>query len=189
MKIGYIRVSTEGQSVARQEELMRQIGAEKIYTDLASGTGAKRPKLEEMLTFVREGDTVVVESISRLARSTKDLLELVAALEAKGVELISQKEAIDTSTPTGRFMLTVFGAVAELERGYMLERQREGIAQAKKAGKYKGRLPIRLDEKHWREVYGRWQAGEITAVRAQKKLGVSASTFYRLARREKPGVF
>ena len=85
---------------------------------------------------------VLVESISRFARNTKDLLELVEQLSAKGVEFVSQKEAIDTSTPTGKFMLTIFGAVAELEREYILQRQREGIAIAKEQGKYTGRKPV-----------------------------------------------
>ena len=95
-----------------------------------------------MLEFVRKGDVVIVESISRFARNTKDLLELVEQLTAKGVEFISQKESIDTSTPTGKFMLTIFGAVAEQEREYILQRQREGIAIAKEQGKYTGRKPV-----------------------------------------------
>ena len=94
-----------------------------------------------MLAFARAGDTIIVESISRFARNTRDLLELVEQLTAKGIEFVSKKEAIDTSTPTGKFMLTVFGAVAELERGYLLQRQKEGIAIAKQQGKYKGRKP------------------------------------------------
>jgi len=94
-----------------------------------------------MLQVVRQGDTVIVESISRFARNTKDLLDLVEQLTSKGVEFVSQKEAIDTSTPAGKFMLTVFAAVAELEREYLLQRQREGIAQAKAQGKYAGRKP------------------------------------------------
>ena len=95
-----------------------------------------------MMEYVRRGDTVIVESISRFARNTRDLLELVEKLSAKGVEFVSKKEAIDTTTPTGKFMLTVFGAVAELERAYILPRQREGIAIAKANGIYKGRKPI-----------------------------------------------
>ena len=99
-----------------------------------------------MLDYVRKGDTVVVESISRFARNTRDLLDLVEQLSTKGVEFVSQKEAIDTSTATGKFMLTVFGAVAELEREYILQRQREGIAIAKEQGKYTGRKPIQHPE-------------------------------------------
>ena len=109
IKIGYIRVSTQEQNTMRQEVLMEQLGVDQIYIDRSSGKNANRPELKTMLEFVRKGDVVIVESISRFARNTKDLLELVEQLTAKGVEFISQKEAIDTSTPTGKFMLTIFG--------------------------------------------------------------------------------
>ena len=134
MKIGYIRVSTQDQKTIRQEVLMEQLGVDQVYIDKFSGKNRNRPELQTMLEFVRKGDVVIVESISRFARNTKDLLELVEQLTAKGVEFISQKEAIDTTTPTGKFMLTIFGAVAELEREYILQRQREGIAIAKTQG-------------------------------------------------------
>lgn len=116
MIIGYIRISTTDQSTARQEVLMKELGAEQVFIDRMSGKNTDRPELKRMMSFVREGDTVIVESISRFARNTKDLLELVEQLTKKRVEFVSKKEAIDTSTPTGKFMLTVFGAVAELER-------------------------------------------------------------------------
>ena len=101
-----------------------------------------------MMDYVRKGDTVVVESISRFARNTRDLLELVEQLKEKEVVFVSQKEAIDTATPTGKFMLTVFGAVAELEREYILQRQKEGISIAKENGVYKGRKPISNSSKN-----------------------------------------
>lgn len=142
MLVGYIRISTVGQNIARQEVLMQELGVERIFIDRLSGKNTDRPQLKEMMAFVRQGDTVVVESISRFARNTKDLLELVEQLTAKGVEFVSKKEAIDTTTPTGKFMLTIFGAVAELEREYILQRQSEGIAIAKEQGVYKGRQPI-----------------------------------------------
>jgi len=179
MKIGYIRVSSEGQNIARQEELMRELDVEKIYIEIASGSRAKREKLLELMDFVREGDVVIVESISRFARNAKDLLELLELLAQKGVAFVSKKEALDTTTPSGRFMLTVFGAVAELEREYLVQRQREGIAQAKKDGKYKGRKPILIDHTLWDSVHKQWRAGKITAIQAQKRLGLSPSTFYR----------
>ena len=116
MRIGYIRVSTQEQNTIRQEILMERLGVDEFYIDRASGKNAQRPELQKMMEYVRKGDTVIVESISRFARNTRDLLELVERLTGKGVEFISQKEAIDTTTPTGKFMLTVFGAVAELER-------------------------------------------------------------------------
>ena len=126
MKIGYIRISTTDKNTARQEVLMKELNVEQVFIDRMSGKNIDRPELKKMMSFVREGDTVIVESISRFARNTKDLLDLVEQLTAKRVEFISKKEAIDTTTPTGKFMLTVFGAVAELEREYILQRQREG---------------------------------------------------------------
>jgi DNA invertase Pin-like site-specific DNA recombinase len=179
MNIGYVRVSTDDQNTIRQEVLMAEMGVEKVYIEKASGKSIDRPALKEMLAFVREGDILVVESISRFARNTRDLLSLIEQLTAKGVVFVSQKEAIDTNTPTGMFMLTVFGAVAELEREYLLARQREGIAEAKKAGKYKGRKPIAVDRAKFRAVYSQWKAGDITAVAAQRKLNLSSNTFYR----------
>ena len=110
MKIGYIRVSTVEQNTIRQETLMEALGVDEIYMDKVSGKNTNRPELQKMLHYVRKGDTVIVESISRFARNTKDLLELVEQLTAKEVEFISQKESIDTSTPAGKFMLTIFAA-------------------------------------------------------------------------------
>lgn len=180
LKIGYIRVSTQEQNTLRQEVLMEQLGAEQVYIDKVSGKNTNRPELHAMLNFVRKGDVVIVESISRFARNTKDLLELVEQLTSKGVEFVSQKEAIDTTTPTGKFMLTIFGAVAELEREYILQRQREGISLAKAQGKYRGRRPIQPPD--WLEIISQWEHGEITAAAAQKRLSMSRSTFYRKVR-------
>ncbi len=132
-----------------------------------------------MIDFLREGDTLYVESISRLSRSIRDLLKTVDILAEKGVILISDKEKIDTNTPNGRFMLSIFGALSELEREQTLQRQREGIEQAKKRGVYKGRVPIKIDEKRFKEVCKRWTDGEITAVEAMRKLNLSSNTFYR----------
>lgn len=130
-----------------------------------------------MMEYVRRGDTVIVESISRFARNTRDLLELVEQLTTKGVEFVSKKEAIDTTTPTGKFMLTIFGAVAELEREYILQRQREGIAIAKEQGKYTGRKATQPPD--FDRVAGQWHRGEITAVEAMRVLKMSKTTFYR----------
>ena len=180
MKIGYIRISTTDQNTARQEVLMQEVGVEQIFVDRMSGKSMERPELKRMLSFVRAGDTVIVESISRFARNTRDLLELVEQLTAKGVEFVSRKEAIDTTTPSGKFMLTVFGAVAELEREYILQRQREGISIAKDNGVYKGRKPIRHPE--FPTVAAEWQKGSITAVEAMRRLNMKSSTFYRKVR-------
>ena len=177
MKIGYVRASTTDQNTARQEVLMESLGVDQVYIDRVSGKNTDRPELKRMMTFVREGDTVIVESISRFARNTRDLLELVERLTAKGVEFVSKKEAIDTTTPSGKFMLTIFGAVAELEREYILQRQREGIEIAKQQGKYKGRKP--LSPPGFQEMVIRWKRGEITAAEACRRLGMSKATFYR----------
>lgn len=178
MKIGYIRVSTAEQNTARQEVLMKDLGVDEVYIDKISGKNLDRPELKKMLSYVRRGDTVIVESISRFARNTKDLLELIDMLSQKDVEFISKKENIDTRTPTGRFMLTIFGAVSELERQYILSRQSEGIAIAKKQGKYNGRKPKELPADS-DAIIKKWKNNEITATAAMQKLGVSKTTFYR----------
>ena len=153
------------------------IGVDQGYIDRISGKTTDRPEPKRMMSFVRSGDTVIVESISWFARNTRDLLDLVEQLTAKQAEFGSKKEAIDTTTPTGKFMLTVFGAVAELEREYILQRQREGIAIAKAAGVYKGRKPIERPE--FQGVVRQWREGNITAAEAMKRLDMKPSTFYR----------
>lgn len=177
MKLGYVRVSTEEQNTARQEVLMEQLGVDVVYVDKISGKNTDRPELTRLMNFVREGDIVIVESISRFARNTRDLLDLIEQLHSKNVQFISQKENIDTHTPTGIFMLTVFGAVAELEREYIRQRQREGIDIAKTEGKYKGRRPKQLDD--FEAVYIQWKNNTITAVNASRLLNISRSSFYR----------
>lgn len=166
MNVGYVRCSTVEQNEERQLRMMAERGIDPahIFTDKASGKNTDRPAFHKMMNYVREGDTVVVESISRIARNTRDLLGIVEQLTAKGVEFISIKEQIDTTTPQGKFMLTVFGALAELERENILERQREGIAIAKEQGKYKGRKPIDADPEQLAAVCAQWRAGELTAV-------------------------
>lgn len=159
---------------------MKELGVDEIYIDKVSGKNTQRPQLKSMLEFVRCGDTVIVSEISRFARNTRDLLDLVETLTAKGVEFVSKKEAIDTTTPTGKFMLTVFGAVAELEREYILQRQKEGIAAAKEQGKYAGRKKKEYSD--FGRVIDKWRGGKITATVAMKELGMSRSTFYRRVR-------
>ena len=139
MNIAYVRVSTVDQNEARQIEALEKYGIERWYTEKISGKDANRPKLQEMLEYVREGDTVHIHDLSRLARSTADLLVIVDQLSKKGVHLVSNKENIDSSTPTGKLMLTMIGAINEFERTNILERTREGIAIAKREGVYKGR--------------------------------------------------
>jgi DNA invertase Pin-like site-specific DNA recombinase len=177
MRIGYVRVSTLEQKTFRQEALLHELGVEKMFIDKASGKNSNRRELKKMMNYVRSGDAIVVESISRFARNTKDLLELMGRLAEKDVCFVSKKESIDTDTPAGKFMLTVFAAVAELEREYILLRQREGIEIAKGQGKYKGRAP--KDYPGFEKLLAESIRGEITAAAAMKKLGMSKTTWYR----------
>ena len=179
MKVFYIRCSTEEQNEARQIESANEVGAEKLFVDKASGKNRDRAYLKEMLDYVREGDTIYCSDISRIARNTKDLLNIVEELNNKGVYFVSLKEKIDTSTPQGKFMLTVFGAMAELERENILARQKEGIALAKKEGKYKGRKRIEIDEKTFNDMLKEWKAGKRTASSIYKHFNISPQTFYR----------
>lgn len=177
MVVGYVRVSSTEQNMSRQEVLMQQLGVEKIFSDKVSGKDTEREQLKEMLTFVREGDTIVVSEISRLARNTRDLLNIISQLKEKGVGFKSIKEGIDTNNEMGQFMLTIFGAVAELEREYILSRQREGIEIAKKQGKYKGRQRIKVEG--FEETYKLWREKKINAKQAMKLLNLKPNTFYR----------
>lgn len=186
MKLGYILVSTLDQNIARQEVLMEELGVDKVFMDKMSGKNTNRVQLQEMMQFARSGDVVIVESISRFARNTKDLLNLIDQLVEKNVQFVSKKEAIDTTTPTGRFMLTVFGAVSELEREYILQRQKEGIEIAKKNGKYKGR--VRLDDSNFDSIYRLWISKQISGVEAMNRLGWSKSTFYRRVKEKENNV-
>lgn len=179
MRVGYVRCSTIEQNEARQLKMMKEQNVEKVFTDKASGKNTDRAAFKEMMSFVRVGDIVIVESISRIARNTRDLLSIISELTEKGVEFVSLKESIDTTTPQGRFMLTVFGALAELERENILERQREGIEIAKSEGKYKGRKPVDVNEEQFKALCEKWRAGEITATAAMKELGLKPNTFYR----------
>lgn len=156
------------------------IRGERVFTDKVSGKNQERPKLRKMMDFVREGDSLTVESISRFARNTRDLLDLTATLDAKGVQFISRKENIDTSTAAGKFMLAVFGALAELERDNILERQAEGIAIAKAEGRMTGRPKKAVDT--FEGVYLNVKEGRLSASAGAKQLGISRSTWYRKVR-------
>lgn len=180
MKVGYVRVSTAEQNEARQLEALQKQGVEKIFSEKISGKNTDRPQLQAMLDFVREGDIVIVHDFSRLARSTKDLLDLVERLERKGVALISQKEAVDSSTATGKLMLTMIGAIAEFERQNLLDRQAEGIAIARREGKYQGRKPIEVDSIVWKRNYDKYMAREINKTEFAKIIKVSRPTLDKL---------
>lgn len=178
----YIRVSSKEQRTIRQEVKAKEhnIPIENVYIEKASGKNVTdRPVLNNMMATLRAGDKLIVDSISRFARNTKDLLDLVDQLNSKGVIFVSLKENIDTMTPTGMFMITIFGAVAQLERDYLKERQSEGIAVAKEDGKYKGRKPVEYP-KQWTRYYKMYQDGTIKAVDMMRILELKKTTFYKL---------
>lgn len=177
--IAYIRVSTMEQNDMRQQEALQKYDIEKCFTETASAKDTNRPQFQAMLDYVREDDVIYIKDFSRLARSTKDLLDIVEQLNQKGVKLISLKENLDTNTPTGKLMLTMIGAIYEFERSNLLERQREGIAIARRAGKYKGRKEIPLPE-NFAEVYPIWKNRTITGREAMKRLTLKPNTFYKL---------
>lgn len=180
MKIAYVRVSTVEQNEARQIEALEKYGIEKWFTEKVSGKNTNRPQLQQMLDFAREGDTIYIHDFSRLARSTKDLLDITERLQEKGIHLVSNKENIDTSTPTGKLMLTMIAAINEFERTNLLERQREGIAIAKKNGVYSGRKPFKSDK--FDNLYSQYIGREINKTEFAKLLEVSRPTLDKLIR-------
>ncbi len=185
MVVQYIRCSAIDQNPIRQQELGKEYGVEKVYLDMCSGKDTNRPQLKEMLEFLREGDVCFTESISRIARHTRDLLAIMDLLKEKKVTFVSHKEKIDTSTTTGRFMLTVFGAIAEMERETILERQAEGIAIAKQNGVYKGRTPRKIDMTKYKIMMDQWRRNERTATSIMREFNITPTTFYRWVKEKK----
>jgi DNA invertase Pin-like site-specific DNA recombinase len=177
--IGYARVSTDDQHLATQLERLHQVGCKRIYKEKASGVKIERPELSAMLDYVREGDTAVVCKLDRIARSTKHLLEIVETLERKGVAFRVLNINLDTSSPTGKLMLTMLGAIATFEREMMLERQREGIVKAKERGQYKGRKPTAREKAD--QVVKLIAEGKTKAAVA-KELGIGIASVYRIVR-------
>ena len=174
-------MSSLDQNPNRQLDAMTALGIlqEHIFIDRQSGKNTARPQLQKLLSKVKTGDTVIVESVSRFARNTRDLLDLVEQLTSKGVEFVSQKERIDTTTPTGKFMLTVFGAVAELERGYILQRQAEGIAAAQRRGVHMGRPRKKLPD-NFGELVKLWERKQMPLSKVLEQCGdICEATFYR----------
>lgn len=180
----YIRVSSKEQNTIRQEVKAKEfnIPISNVYIEKASGKNVTdRPILSKLMSKLKKDDRVIVESISRFARNTKDLLELVEELNSKGVVFVSIKENIDTTTPSGMFMLTIFGAVSQLERDYIKDRQAEGIAIAKEQGKYKGRKAIEYPSQ-WEKYYKLWKSGSLTAKDTMTVLKLKKTTFYKLVK-------
>ena len=188
--IAYIRVSTEDQNTSRQEELFKDYKIDRFYKEKVSGKNIKdRPELQKMMDYVREGDVVYVESISRFGRSLQDLLSLINQLNEKGVEFKSLKEGdIDTTTPTGKLVFSIFASLPEFERETIRQRQAEGIAIAKANGVYKGRVRKDINRNEFLSLYNKWQSKEITKEYMRKKLNISLSTLdRRIAQYRKTG--
>jgi DNA invertase Pin-like site-specific DNA recombinase len=178
MNIAYVRVSTIEQNETRQVENLKKYNIDKWFTEKVSAKDTNRPQLKAMLDFAREGDTIIIHDFSRMARSTKDLLDIVEQLTAKGVNLISTKENIDTTTPTGKLMLTMIAAINEFERMNLLERQREGIAIAVQEGKYKGRKEVAITD--FAAHYARYKSREVNKAQLAAELSISRPTLDKL---------
>ncbi|MES1053424.1 recombinase family protein [Bacillus thuringiensis] len=182
MKFGYMRVSTVDQNLDRQEQQLRDAGCERIFFEKVTGTKRDRPELNRMLEFLRQGDTVVVTDLTRLSRSTKDLIEIAELISLKGANLKSLKEAwLDTTTAHGKMLFTVFAGIAQFERDLTSERTKEGILAAKKRGKYPGR-PKTDEEKVNYALYLIEQGMNRTD--AAEKAGISRMTLYRKMQRD-----
>lgn len=179
--IAYIRVSTEEQNEARQIAALKPYNIDKWFVEKMSGKNIERPKFKEMMNYIREGDTIYIKDFSRLSRSTSDLLNIIEELKNRNIRLISLKENLDTSTPTGKLMLTMVSAIYEFERANLLERQLEGIQIAKQNGIYKGRKPISKPY-NWDEIYKQYSSKQITASEAMKKLNLKRNTFYKFVK-------
>lgn len=178
MNIAYVRVSTVEQNEDRQIEALQKHNIEKWFTEKVSGKNTNRPQLKAILDFAREGDIIFIHDFSRLARSTKDLLDIVEQLNNKGIHLVSNKESIDTSTPQGKLMLTMIGAIYEFERTNLLERQKEGIAIAKRKGIYKGRKAVNIPD--FDIHYKRYMNREISKSKLAVELNISRPTLDKL---------
>lgn len=180
--IAYVRVSTVEQNETRQIEALEKHNIDRWFTEKVSGKNTDRPQLKAMLEYVRDGDIVFIHDLSRLARNTKDLLEIVELLQSKGVSLVSNKENIDSSTATGKLMLTMIGAIAEFERQNLLERQREGIEIAKREGKFKGGQVKKIDDIKFSKFHADYISRKITKTEFAKQLNISRPTLDKLLR-------
>ena len=180
---GYARVSTEAQNLGRQLDALEKYGVDKIYNEKMTGTKRDRPELEKMLERMTEGDTVVIESLSRLGRSTKDLIELVKLFEKRGVHLVSLKEQIDTTTSTGKLLFTLMSAIAQFERDTIADRTREGLKAARARGHFGGRP--RFDEEKVRQAIKLYNTGEYSLREIEELTGVKKGTLYRSLKRPK----
>ena len=180
---GYARVSTEAQNLDRQLDALEKYGVDKIYNEKMTGTKRDRPELEKMLERMTEGDTVVIESLSRLGRSTKDLIELVELFEKRGVHLVSLKEQIDTTTSTGKLLFTLMSAIAQFERDVIADRTREGLKAARARGHFGGRP--RFNDEKVRQAIKLYNTKEYSLREIEELTGVKKGTLYRSLKRLK----
>ncbi|EAC2688312.1 recombinase family protein [Listeria monocytogenes] len=182
MVYGYARVSTRQQDLSRQLDLLERYECHKIYTEKISGIRTNRPELNKLKKRVKENDKIIIESFSRLGRSTKDLIDLVYFFERKGVKVISIKENFDTQTPQGKLMMTVFQAFSQFERDIIVERTKEGLDSARARGNIGGRP--RIDPKLIQYALNLYQKEGRTIVDICAQTGIKRSTFYRYLRLE-----
>ena len=176
-KIAYARVSTEQQSLDRQLDALERYGYDEIFTEKMTGTKAERPELDKVKLVSREGDVVVIESLSRLGRSSKDLLNLLDEFERKGVQVVSLKENIDTSTPTGKLITTVLSAISQFERDLTVQRTSEGLAAARARGRVGGRPSA--DRKSVEKALKLYRAHTHSIKEIVALCGISQATLYR----------
>ncbi len=176
-KIGYARVSTTDQNLNRQIDLLTSYGVDRIYKEKMSGTKRERPELQKLLERMDSGDTVVIESLSRLGRSTKDLIELVEQFQLKNVQLVSLKESIDTSSSTGKLLFTIMSALAQFERDVIADRTKEGLQAARARGRTGGRPKI--NQHKLQQAMKLYQTRQHTASEIEELTGVKRSTLYR----------
>lgn len=186
MKIGYARVSTQDQNLDRQLDNLRSAGCERIFNEKMTGTKSDRPELKTMLLTLRSGDVLVIDSFSRLSRSTKDLLDLVEKLTAMGVHLVSLKENLDTTTATGKLMLTMLSALSQFERDLIAERTIDGLKAARARGRCGGRPKLGSD-KDRKQALAMYHANVMTNGEIAAKFGISQRTFARWIQSEKRG--
>lgn len=174
---GYARVSTEQQNLDRQLDALNKYGVDIIFNEKMSGTKRNRPELTKMIDRMTEGDTVVVESLSRLGRSTKDLIELVELFEQKKINLVSLKEQIDTTSPTGKLLFTLMSAISQFERDVIAERTREGLRSARARGKMGGRP--KTDPSKIQKAIKLYNTQQYSIKEIEDLTGVKKSTLYR----------
>ncbi|MCL2681843.1 MAG: recombinase family protein [Streptococcaceae bacterium] len=179
---GYARVSTESQNLDRQIDALQKHGVDHIYNEKMTGTKKDRPELAKMLDRMTEGDTVVIESLSRLGRSTKDLIELVELFNQQNVNLVSLKESIDTSTPTGKLLFTLMSAIAQFERDVIADRTKEGLKSARARGRIGGRP--KTNGEAVKKAVKLYSTGQYTIKEIEELTGVKKDTLYRTLREE-----